>query len=79
MSPGVGQALTYSYLRKDLAWLLLRVINNLGPCAETSLVAYVSGDYTKPDPPRSRITRDALLKLEALGFIEFHRTTNRPN
>jgi hypothetical protein len=71
MSPGVGQALNYSDFRNDFAWLLLRVINNLGPCAGTSLVAYISGDCTKPGPPTVRIIRNALLKLEALGFIEF--------
>jgi hypothetical protein len=71
MSPGVRQALNYSDFRNDFAWLLLRVINNLGPCAGTSLVAYISGDCTKPGPPTVRIIRNALLKLEALGFIEF--------
>ena len=42
----------------------------LAPCTETSLIAYISGDYTMSDSPRGRVVRDALLKLKALGFIE---------
>ena len=67
MRPGVAQARNS---RNELAWLVLRVISGLAPCTETSLIAYISGDYTMSDSPRVRVVRDALLKLEALGFIE---------
>jgi murein L,D-transpeptidase YcbB/YkuD len=66
MRPGVG----YPDSRDELAWLVLRVIGKVVPCTETSLIAYISGDYTKSDTPTGRVVLDALLKLKALGFIE---------
>ena len=70
MRPGVAQALRYSDSRNELAWLVLRVIGRLAPCTETSLVAYISRDYTKSETPTGRLVLDALPKLKALGFIE---------
>ena len=70
MRPGVAQALRYSDSRNVLAWLVLRVISRLAPCTETSLVAYISRDYTKSETPTGRLVLDALPKLKALGFIE---------
>jgi L,D-transpeptidase YcbB len=70
MRPGVPQAFSYSDSRNELAWLVLRVIGRLAPCTETSLVAYISRDYTKSETPTGRVFLDALLKLKALGFIE---------
>ena len=69
MRQGV-EALRYSDSRNELVWLVLRVISGLAPCTETSLIAYISGDYTMSDSPRGRVVRDALLRLKALGFIE---------
>ena len=70
MRPGVAQALRYSDSRNELAWLVLRVIGRLAPCTETSLVAYISRDYTKSETPTGRLVLDDLPKLKALGFIE---------
>ena len=76
---GVATALRYSDLRNELVWLVLRVIRGLAPCTVTSLVGYISRDYTKSETPTGRVILDALLELKALGFIEFHRGANRHN
>jgi murein L,D-transpeptidase YcbB/YkuD len=57
-------------LKIELAWLVLRVVGKLAPCTETSLIAYISGDYAKSEIPTGRVVLDALLKLKSLGFIE---------
>ena len=54
--------------RNDLAWLILRVTQKLSPCSKTSLIAYISGDYTTS--PTSEIIFDALLRLEAVALIQ---------
>ena len=60
--------------RDELAWLLLRVIDELSPCTTKSLVAHVSGDIPPGTPGHASHTRklvlDALLKLEMLDFID---------
>ena len=65
----VVQALECSDSKNELAWLVLRVIGKLAPCTETSLIAYIAGDYTTSDSPIGHIILDALVKLKALGFI----------
>ena len=54
--------------KNDLAWLILRVTQKLSPCSKTSLIAYISGDYTMS--PTSEIIFDALSRLEALALIQ---------
>ena len=66
---GVQQS-EYAVLREELAWLVLRVISKLEPCTETSLIAYITGNYTLFHTPTERITLDALEKLKALGLIQ---------
>ncbi|MCI0624371.1 MAG: L,D-transpeptidase family protein, partial [Acidobacteria bacterium] len=64
------QAFEYSDLRDELAWLVLRVISKLEPCTETSLVAYITGNYTPSHTPTRRFILNALAKLKALGLIQ---------
>ena len=66
MRRGVA-ALEYAS-KNDLAWLILRVTQKLSPCSKTSLIAYISGDYTTS--PTSEIIFDALLRLEAPALIQ---------
>ena len=54
--------------KNELAWLILRVTQKLSPCSKTSLIAYISGDYTTS--PTSEIIFDALSRLEALALIQ---------
>ena len=70
MRPGGVQAFEYSDLRDELAWLVLRVISKLEPCTETSLVAYITGNYTPSHTPTRRFILNALAKLKALGLIQ---------
>ncbi len=60
----------------QLAWLVLRVIAALSPCKKTSLIAYVSGSaselgHTASDSHTRELIFNALLKLQALVFIQF--------
>jgi DNA-binding PadR family transcriptional regulator len=70
MRPGGVQRSEYSVMREELAWLVLRVISKLEPCTETSLIAYITGNYTPFYTPTGRVTLDALEKLKALGLIQ---------
>ena len=54
--------------KNDLAWLILRVTQQVSPCSKTSLIAYISGDYATS--PTSEIIFDALSRLEALALIQ---------
>ena len=61
-----------------LTWLVLRVVAELSPCKETSLIAYISGggsmselERTASESHTRELILNALLKLKALGFIEF--------
>jgi murein L,D-transpeptidase YcbB/YkuD len=65
------KALECSESRDQLAWLVLRLVGKLSPCAKTSLIAYISGDYTTTDPPTGDIIFNALLKLKARALIQF--------
>lgn len=60
--------------RDELAWLLLRVIDERSPCTTKSLVTHVSGDIPPGTPGRASHTRklvlDAVLRLEILDLIE---------
>ena len=69
MRPGV-HTFNYSDARNELAWLVLRVVETLGPCTGASLIAYISGDYTTSESPRGQTVLNALLRLKALGFIQ---------
>ena len=66
---GVQQS-EYAALREELAWLVLRVISKLEPCTETSLIAYITGNYTPFHTPTGRVTLDTLEKLKALGLSQ---------
>ena len=70
MRPGSVQQSEYSVLREELAWLVLRVIGKLEPCTETSLIAYITGNYTPFHTRTGRVTLDALENLKALGLIQ---------
>jgi murein L,D-transpeptidase YcbB/YkuD len=69
MRPGGVQPFEYPDLRDELAWLVLRVISKLEPCTETSLIVYITGNYTPSHTPTGRVTLNALVKLKALGLI----------
>ena len=70
MRPGGVQQSEYSVVREELAWLVLRVISILEPCTETSLIAYITGNYTPFHTPKGRVTLDALENLKARGLIQ---------
>ena len=70
MRPGGVQAFEYSDLRDELAWLVLRVLSKLEPCTETSLVAYITGNYTPSQTLTAHVILNALIKLKALGLIQ---------
>ena len=70
MRPGGVQQFEYSVLREELAWLVLRVISILEPCTETSLIAYITGNYTPSHTPTGRVILDALKALKAQGLIQ---------
>jgi murein L,D-transpeptidase YcbB/YkuD len=74
------KALEDSNSRDQLAWLVLRVVARLSPCTKTSLIAYVSGDYSTPElrhtvsgSHKREPIFDALTKLDALTFVQFAR------
>jgi hypothetical protein len=55
----------------QLACLVLRVLAELSPCTERSFLEHVLG--AEPASHSPRLVHGALLKLEALAFIEFSR------
>lgn len=60
----------------QLAWLVLRVLAELSPCTERSLIGLVSGGgapserWQASGPHARELIRSALLKLNALAFIQ---------
>jgi hypothetical protein len=65
----------------QLAWLVLRVIDQLSPCTEASLLAVVvpgDQDATRAQerlgPEGRKLVDTALRKLDALGFVRLNRT-----
>ena len=70
MYQGVS-ALDCTESEDQLAQLVLRVVAKLSPCTKTSLIAYISGDYTRSNPPIGDIIFNALLKLRARALIAF--------
>jgi hypothetical protein len=74
MRQGV-KAFDHSNPGDQLAWLVLRVVAELSPCTETSLIACVSGsDDSNSVNGHASHTREtighALLKLKELAFIQ---------
>jgi hypothetical protein len=70
MRPGGVQQFECSVLKDELARLVLRVISILEPCTETSLIAYITGNYTPSPAATGRFTLSALAKLKARGLIQ---------
>jgi len=65
----------------QLAWLVLRVIDELSPCTEASLLAVVAPgdqDATRTQarfaPEGRKLVDSALRKLDGLGFVRLDRT-----
>jgi len=65
----------------QLAWLVLRVIDELSPCTEASLLAVVApGDHDATrtqasfGPEGRKLVDSALRKLDGLGFVRLDRT-----
>jgi len=76
MGRGV-KALEESNLKDQLALLVLRVVAEISPCTETSLIAYVSGADCTPESGHTEsasqareLICNALLKLKELAFIQ---------
>jgi hypothetical protein len=71
------KALEESNLKDQLALLVLRVVAEISPCTETSLIAYVSGADCTPESGHTEsasqareLICNALLKLKELAFIQ---------